>query len=157
MVKRKIFLSLNALTLIFILPLLGQKINLPYEDWKIKIFYSAKYPSLTQDFEMFIDQNGVVHLFLKDYFNAENKNPKINVKTKRLSKEEFLSLKEKVWRADIFNLKDEYIESPSPLNFHSQNLIITIDGRTKKILIGTSSLPLRLSNLILKLREIKED
>ncbi|MCM8787671.1 MAG: hypothetical protein NC935_06420 [Candidatus Omnitrophica bacterium] len=121
---------------------------------KIKLFYEIKSGALTQDFKMLIDDKGLVHILKKDYFTNLSKTKK-SIKSYLLSKEDFEQLKGLILEADIFNLKDYYIGSQHQLNYVSESLIITINGRTKEIIIGASNLPIQLSRILLKIKEIK--
>ncbi|MCM8819169.1 MAG: hypothetical protein NC925_00015 [Candidatus Omnitrophica bacterium] len=121
---------------------------------KIKLLYEIKSKALTNDFEMLIDEKGLVHILKKDYFTNLSKVKK-NIKSYLLSKEDFDQLKNLILEADVFNLKDQYIGSLQLLNCQHESLAITINGRTKEIVISASTLPIQLSRILLKIKEIK--
>jgi len=121
---------------------------------KISLIYTCNL--LEDSYEVFIDDNGNVIIFERDYFDLEKRTPK-NVTTKTLSEKDIKELKSLILEADIFNLKDEYVIDGNIelIKERSDTLTFVIDGKTKKILCSNANLPISLSKIINKIQDIR--
>lgn len=113
------------------------------KDHQIDISYSVKKQSLTQDYEIIINNNGVLFLLQND--NYSNKPKVINGK---LSNGELEGLKEFIINANVSNFDNEYLIDKDFIKLDSERLRITLDGKTKDILISSSSVPPELQAII---------
>jgi hypothetical protein len=127
------------------------------QDYTIDVFYSTKKQAMTQDYEIFIASNGSVTVFNKDYFSSTTSKPKTTVKSGQLSAGELKTLKNTILAMNIFRLNDEYIGSANPLGYRGDQLKVTFNGKTKKILLSASSFPVELGQLLQKIDEIKTE
>ncbi len=125
---------------------------LPYyeRDHRVEISYSVKKQSLTQDYELIITNNGDLILLQN---NDYSKQPK--VLNGKLSSAELEGLKDFIVRANIFNFDNEYLIDEDFIKLGSERLKITIDGRTKDILICSSTVPPELEAIINAIKKYK--
>ena len=125
------------------------------QDYDIGIFYSTKKQALTQDYEIFIAANGSVTVFNYDYSSSATARPKTTVKSGQLSAQELKTLKNMILEMNIFRLNDEYIGSANPLGYRGDQLKVTVNGKTKEILLSASSFPVELGQLLQRIDDIK--
>lgn len=131
------------------------------QDYNIDVFYSTKKQALTQDYDIFIASTGNVTVFNKDRYSKErysmfsSNKPKTIVKSGQLSAQELKAFKDMILEMNIFRFNDEYIGSASPLGYRGDQLKVTVNGKTKKILLSASSFPVELGRLLQKIDEIK--
>ena len=141
----------------------------PPQEHTTQVTYSLKSQSLTKDFEIVIDNNGLVNVVNKDYYfhedyyddfeytvNYSKPKPKVILKSGKLSEKELKEFKQTILDANVFQFKDEYIGSPNHLGYRGEIVTFTIDDKTKRILISASGFPVELGRLIYKIGEIKE-
>lgn len=117
----------------------------PYfeREHQIDISYSVKKQSLTHDYELLITNNGDLILLQSD--NYSNKPKVLNGK---LPKGELKALKDFIISANISNFDNEYLIDKDFIKLDSERLRVTIDGKTKDILISSSSVPPELEAII---------
>ena len=92
---------------------------------------------------MIITNNGDLILLQSD--NYSNKPKVLNGK---LPKGELKALKDFIVSANISNFDNEYLIDNNFIKLDSERLKITLDGRTKDILISSSSVPPKLRAII---------
>ncbi|MDD5194389.1 MAG: hypothetical protein PHQ96_01775 [Candidatus Omnitrophica bacterium] len=156
--------SILLLVVSFLLPVCSggpcaySKEKLVYaDDYNINIFYAVKRQALTKDYEIFIASNGEVTVFNKDYYSGPRFSPKTIVKSGTLSLSKLKELKELILSINIFRFNDEYISSTNPLGYRGDELRITINGKTKKILLSASSFPVEIGQLLRVIDDIKTE
>jgi hypothetical protein len=117
----------------------------PYfeKEHQIDISYSVKKQSLTRDYEIIINNNGNVILLQNNDYSGQPK-----ILNGNLSSGELQGLKEFIINANISNFDNEYLMDKDFIVLDSERLKITIDGRTKDILISSSTVPSELQSII---------
>jgi hypothetical protein len=135
----------------------------------IEVNYCPKGGSLTQEYEIFIADNGNATIYKEDHYSKDwygdfkytvnYSKPKVyaSVKSAKIPEEELNDLKRMILDANVFGFKDEYLCSTSTLGYRGELVTFVIDGKTKKILISASSFPVELGRIIRKIEEIKEN
>ena len=163
MITKKYFLIFFFVASFFSLSLLpAQRIYsrerlITADDYTIDVFYAPVRQALTQDYEIYIASNGSVTVSNKDYYSAARSSPKIIVKSGTLSDEKLKAFKKMILEINVFRFNDEYIGSPSPLGYCGDELRITVNGKTKKILLSASSFPVELGQVLRRIDEIKTE
>ncbi|MBU2103167.1 MAG: hypothetical protein ABH865_08180 [Candidatus Omnitrophota bacterium] len=124
-------------------------------DYNIDVKYMLKGGSLTKDYDLSVSSNGMVTVVNKDYYTNERVTSV--VRSGQLSPEELADLKRLILEINVFRFNDEYISEPhNQLGWRGEELYVTVNGKTKKILLSAASFPVELGQLIRRITEIKD-
>jgi len=120
---------------------------------KFQVRYSVKRSSLTQDYEVLINNKGVVVVSSNDYYT----NPELPhiVKTGKLTAEEFADFKNFVINVGVFQFQNEYIANGNMVELSSERIKFVIGNKTKEIVVSSTTAPPKLRAIIQRIEELK--
>lgn len=150
---KRIFVTIVIMSLLVLPVVFAQQPSYEGSIVKFQVRYSVKRSSITQDYEVLINNKGVVVVSINDYYtNPES--PHI-VKTGKLSAEEFQDFKSFVINTGVFQFQNEYIASGTMVELSSERIKFVIGNKTKEIVIGSTTAPSKLRAIIQRIEEIK--
>lgn len=121
---------------------------------EVDVFYSLRDGSITQDWDIFIDDKGMITLVEKDFYHSLR--PPINIKSKKLPPAELVDFKNFILASDVFQFEDYYVGSADAMDWASKKLKFNIGKMRKEIVISVSDIPRGLEDIIHKIENIKE-
>jgi hypothetical protein len=123
------------------------------ENTSVEVKYSLKRGSITQDYEIFINNKGEVVVYEHNSFAKEENRPM--VKNAKLAQEQLTRFKQFIIDSNVFELDNEYLVNSDTIEYDNERLKFTLDGKVKDIVISMANPPARLKQIIKKIEEIK--
>lgn len=121
---------------------------------EIDVYCSVRDGSITQDYEVFIDDSGMVTVVEKDYYH-KLRTPRV-IKSRKMSPQESMAFKNLIVKTDVFQFEDDYVGSADAMDLASKKLKFNIGQRKKEIVVSVSDIPPELEDVMDRIEEIKE-
>lgn len=123
------------------------------EGTRIEVVYSVKKYSLTQDYEIIINNKGDVIVYRHDYY--DNLEGKPIIKNGKIPADELQDFKEFIMESDVFGFDNDYVANANAVELGSERIKFTINREVKEIVISAATVPARLRAIIERIEEIK--
>jgi hypothetical protein len=123
------------------------------ERTRIEVAYKVNKHSLTQDYEIIINNKGEVVLYQHNYY--DNLDGKSVIKNGKINPDDLRDFKEFIMESNVFGFDNDYVANINAAELGSERIKFTINGEVKEIVMAATTVPARLRAIIDRIEQIK--